>query len=144
MSTNRESINTESTNTATTDGPDQQLDADPADQPVTEVRDEDLTPYRRLSEHDREGDERILYDPRADDPDLRDAGDGLEEPDDPDFLTTDELGPGVDDEDGWEPPDSEVVLEQGQTLDERLAAEVPEPDPRLAGGSDGDRDLLES
>jgi len=117
---------------------------DPADQPVSEVRDEDLSPYRSLSGRDREGDERTVSDPRADDPDLRSAGEGLEEPDDPDFLTTDELGPGVDDEDGWEPPDAEVVLEQGQTLDERLAAEVPEPDPRQAGGADADRDLLES
>jgi len=123
---------------------DPDLDRDPADQPRAEVTDEDLTPYRELSEQDREGEQQIHQDPRGDDPDLRSAGDGLEESDDPDFLTTDELAPARDDEDGWEPPDREVVLEQGQTLDEKLAAEVPEPDPRDAGNADADRDLLES
>ena len=119
------------------------VDADPADLPVEEVTDEDLTPLRGLSQADRQGEELVPTDPLADDPDLLAVQESLS-PDDPHFLATDTLTRGGDTEEGWEPPDELVVLEEGETMEEKLAAEVPEPDPRAAARADAAHDLLET
>jgi hypothetical protein len=96
--------------------------------PVDEQRPEDVDPAEN---------------PAVDDPDVATADRELSEADDPDALSTDGLERDPDD-DGWEPPQEAPNTEANETLDERLAEEEPEPDPRRAGARDADRDLLES
>jgi len=92
-------------------------------------------------------------DPLADDRDLTEAGDSLDERDDPQSLATDGLTRDVDD-DTWEAPQRpSVASAEGYTpseeagresIDDRLLQEEPEPDPAAAGQGDADHDLRET
>lgn len=94
-----------------------------------------------------------IDDPLAEDRDLADAGESLDEPDDPGALVTDGLVRESGD-DGWEAPQTpSVASTQGYTpseeagresIDDRLGQEQPEPDPTAAGRGDADHDLRET
>jgi hypothetical protein len=87
----------------------------------------------------------------VDDPDLQAADSSLEEPDDPDDLSTDTLQPDGED-DVWEPDQhlsaatAELIASDHpdhETLDERLAQEVPDVDADRGGAADSDREVRE-
>lgn len=87
----------------------------------------------------------------VDDPDLRAADSALDEPDDPDNLTTDTLQPDGED-DTWEPDQhlsaatAELIASDHpdhETLDERLAQEVPDVDADRGATTDADREVRE-
>ncbi|MFB9377892.1 hypothetical protein ACFFKU_10470 [Kineococcus gynurae] len=86
-----------------------------------------------------------------DDPDLRAADSSLEEPDDPDSLSTDTLERDEQD-DVWEPDQhlsnatAELIVNDdpdSETLDQRLAQEVPDVGAEQGAAVDSERDYRE-
>jgi hypothetical protein len=86
--------------------------------------------------------------PELDDPDLRAADSALEDPDDPDNLSTDTLD-ADDQDDTWEPDQhlsnatAEIIVDgdrDEETLDERLAQEEPDVDVTAGGDVDSDQE----